>query len=184
MSAHVAQSYQIKIARASCRIRYPCFAAIVTHLHTPRCRPLVRCSAAAPCVDVTSYQWTGRDEFTDLDDRKELDPLPLPTISTHKRIVLVRHGQSTWNAEGRIQGSTDFAVLTKKGQDQAATTHEMVCACHESPTCSIVSGRCHAVRDRRMMHKPSALPHMSHVRSVCSRALRHAAAAGQHPASP
>jgi broad specificity phosphatase PhoE len=37
----------------------------------------------------------------------------------------VRHGQSTWNAEGRIQGSTDFAVLTDKGEAQAETTRQM-----------------------------------------------------------
>jgi hypothetical protein len=78
--------------------------------------------------DADTYCWTGIDEFTHLDDRKAEPPLPLPEIQSPKRIVLVRHGQSTWNAEGRIQGSTDFAVLTKKGQAQAATTYEMVCS--------------------------------------------------------
>ena len=73
-----------------------------------------------------SYQWTGTDEFDELDDRKALPPLALPCLKSPKRIVLVRHGQSTWNAEGRIQGSTDFAVLTSKGEDQARKTHDMV----------------------------------------------------------
>lgn len=35
------------------------------------------------------------------------------------RIVLVRHGQSTWNAEGRLQGQTMDIPLTAAGLDQA-----------------------------------------------------------------
>ena len=47
---------------------------------------------------------------------------PLPDVSHVKRIVLVRHGQSTWNAAGIMQGSSDFSVLTEKGKSQAETT--------------------------------------------------------------
>ena len=36
-----------------------------------------------------------------------------------------RHGQSTWNAEGRIQGSSDLSVLTPKGESQAETSRLM-----------------------------------------------------------
>uniref|UniRef100_A0A803N028 2-carboxy-D-arabinitol-1-phosphatase n=1 Tax=Chenopodium quinoa TaxID=63459 RepID=A0A803N028_CHEQI len=43
-----------------------------------------------------------------------------------KRVVLVRHGQSTWNAEGRIQGSSNFSVLTTKGEAQAETSRQML----------------------------------------------------------
>jgi probable phosphoglycerate mutase len=50
----------------------------------------------------------------------------LPPIQTHKRVVLVRHGESTWNAIGRIQGSSDFAVLTPKGEIQAETSRQML----------------------------------------------------------
>ncbi|KAI6669892.1 hypothetical protein NL676_004777 [Syzygium grande] len=49
-----------------------------------------------------------------------------PALRAAKRVVLVRHGQSTWNAEGRIQGSSDFAVLTKKGEAQAETSRQML----------------------------------------------------------
>ncbi|XP_022958176.1 probable 2-carboxy-D-arabinitol-1-phosphatase [Cucurbita moschata] len=52
--------------------------------------------------------------------------VPLPPIKTSKRVVLVRHGQSTWNAEGRIQGSSNFSVLTKKGDAQAETSRQML----------------------------------------------------------
>jgi probable phosphoglycerate mutase len=57
---------------------------------------------------------------------QDVPPLRLPAISTRKRVVLVRHGQSTWNAEGRIQGSSDFSELTTKGMAQAETTRDMV----------------------------------------------------------
>ena len=40
--------------------------------------------------------------------------------------MLVRHGQSTWNAEGRIQGSSDISVLTEKGKRQAKEAAELV----------------------------------------------------------
>ena len=51
---------------------------------------------------------------------------PFPSIKAAKRVVLVRHGQSTWNEEGRIQGSSDFSVLTKKGEAQAETSRQML----------------------------------------------------------
>lgn len=68
------------------------------------------------------FIWKGTDEFSDLNDRQDQTPVPLPALKESKRVVLVRHGQSTWNAEGRVQGSTDFAVLTDKGRSQADTT--------------------------------------------------------------
>jgi len=49
-----------------------------------------------------------------------------PPLKVAKRVVLVRHGQSTWNAEGRIQGSSNFSVLTKKGESQAETSRQML----------------------------------------------------------
>ncbi|KMT11255.1 hypothetical protein BVRB_5g110230 [Beta vulgaris subsp. vulgaris] len=49
-----------------------------------------------------------------------------PAIKSAKRVVLVRHGQSTWNAEGRIQGSSNFLVLTTKGESQAETSRQML----------------------------------------------------------
>ncbi|XP_061355064.1 probable 2-carboxy-D-arabinitol-1-phosphatase [Gastrolobium bilobum] len=64
--------------------------------------------------------------------------LPFPPIRAAKRVVVVRHGQSTWNAEGRIQGSSNFSVLTKKGESQAETSRQMLIddhfdACFASP---------------------------------------------------
>lgn len=173
MATHVVQNVRIEVRRASYRSRQPFAVARAKSAtgfcpaRTPCCRTPARCQAAAPSVDIASYEWTGEDEFTYLDDRQEADPLPLPTISTHKRIVLVRHGQSTWNAEGRIQGSTDFAVLTKKGQDQAATTHEMVCSGH-----ACVSNQAAVIPLASSSHDFRATPeHISHRKLALSPSL-------------
>ena len=40
---------------------------------------------------------------------------PQPT-----RVILVRHGQSSYNSQQRIQGRSDKSVLTEKGRDQAS----------------------------------------------------------------
>lgn len=52
--------------------------------------------------------------------------MSFPPLKAAKRVVLVRHGQSTWNAEGRIQGSSDFSILTNKGEAQAETSRQML----------------------------------------------------------
>ncbi|KAK9127656.1 hypothetical protein Syun_016453 [Stephania yunnanensis] len=57
---------------------------------------------------------------------KALASATFPPIKAAKRVVLVRHGQSTWNEEGRIQGSSDFSVLTQKGESQAETSRQML----------------------------------------------------------
>lgn len=69
----------------------------------------------------------------------------VPPIKVAKRVVLVRHGQSSWNAEGRIQGSSDFSVLTQKGEAQAETSRQMliddsfdVCFSRFSSFCSTI----------------------------------------------
>lgn len=89
---------------------------------------------AAPAISAETeddtYTWTGQDEFDKLNDRIDALPLPLPPIREAKRVALVRHGQSTWNAQGRVQGSSDLSYLTKKGESQAETTQQMVRAVH------------------------------------------------------
>jgi probable phosphoglycerate mutase len=66
---------------------------------------------------------TSRSIVQEIDEKSEN---VFPPLKTAKRVVLVRHGQSTWNAEGRIQGSSDFSVLTKKGESQAETSRQML----------------------------------------------------------
>ncbi len=38
------------------------------------------------------------------------------------RVIILRHGQSSYNSQGRIQGRSDLSVLTEKGQQDAQTT--------------------------------------------------------------
>ena len=40
-------------------------------------------------------------------------------LTLSKKITLVRHGLSTWNAESRVQGSSNLSVLTETGAKQA-----------------------------------------------------------------
>ncbi|XP_041993802.1 probable 2-carboxy-D-arabinitol-1-phosphatase isoform X2 [Salvia splendens] len=40
-------------------------------------------------------------------------------LSSPKKVTLVRHGYSTWNKEGRVQGSSNLSVLTEEGIEQA-----------------------------------------------------------------
>lgn len=58
------------------------------------------------------------DAFSHLLDRRDALALPLPAISKPMRVVLVRHGESTWNAEGRLQGSSDESSLTERVSHQ------------------------------------------------------------------
>jgi broad specificity phosphatase PhoE len=41
-------------------------------------------------------------------------------------LLLVRHGQSEWNAEGRMQGQTAHVPLTELGHEQAAAAAEQL----------------------------------------------------------
>lgn len=50
----------------------------------------------------------------------------VPVVRESKRVILVRHGESTWNATGRIQGSSNFSELTVKGENQAETSRQML----------------------------------------------------------
>lgn len=58
-------------------------------------------SGSSPAGITLDGRWLGSDSFTQLNDRVDAAPLPLPSITSPVRICLVRHGQSTWNAEGK-----------------------------------------------------------------------------------
>lgn len=47
------------------------------------------------------------------------DPLVINPLAHEKRILLVRHGLSIWNDEGRVQGSSNLSLLSEKGKLQA-----------------------------------------------------------------
>lgn len=76
--------------------------------------------------EADKYIWPGHDQFDAEGDRQDKPPLPLPRLRTAKTITLVRHGQSQWNASGRIQGSCDLSLLTDKGRKQAEAARQQV----------------------------------------------------------
>jgi broad specificity phosphatase PhoE len=75
---------------------------------------------------IDSWVYDGKDEFSELGDRLDAAPLPLPVVGGTVTVTLVRHGQSTWNARNRVQGSSNFSVLTEKGVHQAEMAAELL----------------------------------------------------------
>jgi 2,3-bisphosphoglycerate-dependent phosphoglycerate mutase len=55
----------------------------------------------------------------------------------HTELILIRHGETDWNAQGRIQGHTDIA-LNARGQAQAQRVAQAVAALHQSTPISAV----------------------------------------------
>ncbi|KAK4255207.1 hypothetical protein QN277_008232 [Acacia crassicarpa] len=88
---------------------------------SPRCFIAPRCSSSVQEIEKSSSPSDDRQLSSEL-----YASAPFPPVKVAKRVVLVRHGQSTWNAEGRIQGSSNFSVLTKKGEAQAETSRQML----------------------------------------------------------
>ena len=95
----------------------------------------MRLASHRPLVRTARVPTTRRRSFRIAASRPPLlPPIPGDSINvgdddddpTAVRFVLVRHGQSTWNAEGRIQGSSDISVLTEKGKRQARDAAELV----------------------------------------------------------
>ncbi|KAL2925290.1 putative 2-carboxy-D-arabinitol-1-phosphatase [Bienertia sinuspersici] len=65
-----------------------------------------------------------------LDFRKATTSLSTDLLSSPKKITLVRHGLSSWNAESRVQGSSDLSVLTDAGAKQAERCREALADIH------------------------------------------------------
>ena len=64
-----------------------------------------------------SHVVTGGRLGSEGSSRSLVPPEKLP-LSSDKQVVLVRHGMSNWNVEGRIQGSSDEPELTEFGVEQ------------------------------------------------------------------
>src|SRR3954471_231238 len=57
-------------------------------------------------------------------DRVPADRVPADPGTRSLTLLLVRHGQSEWNAAGRMQGQTEHVPLTELGHAQAARAAE------------------------------------------------------------
>ncbi|KMT15766.1 hypothetical protein BVRB_3g057430 [Beta vulgaris subsp. vulgaris] len=65
-----------------------------------------------------------------LDFRKATTSLYPHRLSSPKKITIVRYGLSSWNAESRVQGSSDLCVLTDAGAKQAERCGEALANIH------------------------------------------------------
>ncbi|GIL69202.1 hypothetical protein Vretifemale_160 [Volvox reticuliferus] len=113
---------------------------------------------SSPAQTQSLSLWDGADEFTPHKDRIDAPPLPLPAIAEPVRVIIVRHGQSTWNAEGRIQGSTDLSVLTEKGVRQAEKTRDMLSSMRFSAVFQSPLARARQTADVVMQGQPWPAP--------------------------
>ena len=71
--------------------------------------------------------------FWDTQDSAKLNPAKLPNPKSKipcTRVILVRHGRSTFNQQGRYQGSSDEAVLIEKGRLDAGRVGDALKGIH------------------------------------------------------
>nr|GMD93091.1 probable 2-carboxy-D-arabinitol-1-phosphatase [Ipomoea batatas] len=84
------------------------------------CRVL--CSTSTPELPTTTTEKVGNDiplTGSAYDFYRAMKSLTQKALSSPKKVTLVRHGFSTWNEEGRVQGSSNLSVLTEQGVMQA-----------------------------------------------------------------
>jgi len=62
-------------------------------------------------------------------------------------------GESTWNAAGRLQGSSDESVLTDKGRDQAQAAGALL---HRAPVSRVVCSPLRRARETLALVRPGA----------------------------
>jgi broad specificity phosphatase PhoE/ribonuclease HI len=105
----------------------------------PDMKPLAaRASSLVSGFDAVTFQWVPRaqnghadrlaNEAMDAADDDAVDPAavlpgPLPTGAT--RVLVVRHGETTWGADGRFAGREDVP-LTGRGRRQASSVAEKI----------------------------------------------------------
>lgn len=94
-------------------------------LKTRSCaRPTIQGSNSRPEVPLTTvttekFQNDGFRTGDAYDFERATTSLTGQSILSPKKVTLVRHGLSSWNEEGRVQGSSNLSVLTETGVKQA-----------------------------------------------------------------
>ncbi|KAM3700304.1 hypothetical protein ACJW30_05G088200 [Castanea mollissima] len=94
----------------------------LTNLHNRSCATLaVQCSNSNPDTPLITENFQNDDYMTGgaYDFQRATTSLTNQSISSSKKVTLVRHGLSSWNEEGRVQGSSNLSVLTETGVKQA-----------------------------------------------------------------
>ncbi|XP_021726450.1 probable 2-carboxy-D-arabinitol-1-phosphatase isoform X1 [Chenopodium quinoa] len=119
---------------ASTHLNFP--STHISKLQNPiygrRSRIRIHCSSSSP--DFSSITENFKDAISltggALDFQKATTSLSSEQLSSPKKITLVRHGLSSWNAESRVQGSSDLSVLTDEGAKQAERCRKALANIH------------------------------------------------------
>lgn len=95
-------------------------------------RTRILCSSSGPDLPLVSEKFADGFPLTGgaWDFRKATISLSPHRLSSPKKVTLVRHGLSSWNAESRVQGSSDLSVLTDTGVKQAERCREALTNMH------------------------------------------------------
>jgi len=72
-----------------------------------------------------------------------------------RQLILIRHGESTWNAEGRLQGAADIP-LSERGRRQARDLAPLVMELE--PTDAVTSDLGRAMETATLLGHPNAAP--------------------------
>ncbi|KAL3740132.1 hypothetical protein ACJRO7_021419 [Eucalyptus globulus] len=93
--------------------------------------PAVRCEAS-PAPPLTEERLENGASVTGgaYDFSRATTSLTRKMLDSSKRVTLVRHGLSSWNEEGRVQGSSNLSVLTETGAKQAERCRQALSEMH------------------------------------------------------
>lgn len=81
----------------------------------------ITCSSASPDPPIKIGELENSSPLTGgaYDFQRATTSLTQKLLSSPKKVTLVRHGLSSWNKEGRVQGSSNQSVLSEAGVAQA-----------------------------------------------------------------
>ncbi|XP_021740594.1 probable 2-carboxy-D-arabinitol-1-phosphatase [Chenopodium quinoa] len=123
---------------ASTHLNFPSISDYthISKLHNPiygrRTRIRIQCSSSSPDFSSSTENFKDTISLTGgaLEFQKATTSLSSEQLPSPKKITLVRHGLSSWNAESRVQGSSDLSVLTDEGAKQAERCRKALANIH------------------------------------------------------
>lgn len=102
------------------------------HYNFFRSTARIRCSSSSAESPITTDKLENDHSLTGTayDFERATTSLTGKWLSTSKKVTIVRHGLSSWNEEGRIQGSSNLSVLTETGVKQAERCRQALANMH------------------------------------------------------
>ncbi|KAG2687600.1 hypothetical protein I3760_09G059200 [Carya illinoinensis] len=92
----------------------------------------IQCSNSGPDLPLTTENFQNDASMTGgaYDFERATTSLTSLSISSSKKVTLVRHGLSSWNEESRVQGSSNLSILTETGVRQAERCRKALTSMH------------------------------------------------------